>query len=134
MKVFKKEQKALYKSYKKRLTDLHEKLLQGTATPIEYFVTYLMMLRDKQLLSVPFNEELDSKDVNLTSIITALKEYDKYENCIYDYYTIENGIAKRIAKGTEQEVQEKYTKEKLYHWEAFWNLVKMCVEDWSPSA
>ena len=80
MKVFKKEQKALYKSYKKRLTDLHEKLLQGAATPIEYFVTYLMMLRDKQLLSVPFNEELDSKDVNLASIITALKEYDKYKN------------------------------------------------------
>ena len=134
MKVFKKEQKALYKSYKKRLTDLHEKLLQETATPVEYFVTYLMMLRDKQLLDVPFNKELDSKNVELASIITALKEYDKYKNCIYDYYAVENSVVKRIAEGTEQEVQEKYTKEKLYHWEAFWSLVKMCVEDWSPSA
>jgi predicted metal-dependent HD superfamily phosphohydrolase len=134
MKVFKKEQKALYKSYKKRLTDLHEKLLQGTATPVEYFVTYLMMLRDKQLLSVPFNQELDLKDIDLASIITALKEYDKYKKCIYDYYAVKNGVVKRIAEGTEQEVQEKYTKERLYHWETFWNLVKMCAEDWSPSA
>ena len=134
MKVFKKEQKALYKSYKKRLTDLHEKLLQGTATPVEYFVTYLMMLRDMQLLGVPFNKELDLKDIDLASIITALKEYDKYKKCIYDYYAVKNGVVKRIAEGTEQEVQEKYTKERLYHWETFWNLVKMCAEDWSPSA
>jgi hypothetical protein len=109
-------------------------LSRDLGSALIYFVTYLMMLRDKQLLSVPFNEELDSKNVDLASIITALKEYDNYKNCIYNYYVVENGVAKRITEGTDQEVQEKYTKEKLYHWEAFWNLVKMCVEDWSPSA
>lgn len=131
---FKKEYKNLYKAYKKRLTKLHKQTFEQQLLPIDYFVEYLHFLRDKMFLETPYTKELGEENIELISIITALDEIKKYNDCIYNYYNIENGIITHKAEYTEITAQEAFQKEKAYHWETFWNLVKLCIDEWGASA
>lgn len=127
---FKKEYKKLYKIYKKRLRKLHEYEYDLMQPPIHYFVTYLQFLRDRLLLESPLTEKLGEDNIELASIVSALDEYEKYTTCIYKFYNVENGVITRKAEFSEEEAKAKYQEEHTYHWEAFWNLVKLCIDGW----
>jgi hypothetical protein len=131
---FKKTYKSLYKAYKKRLKKLHKQTFDQQLPPIDYLVTYLQFLRDKMFLETKYTKELGEDHIELISLITALDEFNNYNNCIYKYYDIKNGVAIRKAEFTETTAQENFQKEKTYHWEAFWNLVKLCIDGWCANA
>jgi hypothetical protein len=133
MKNFKKQHKKLYTCYKKRLKNLHKQTL-STADPTEYFVTYLKLLRDYYLLTGPALTEITQDQFELSSLIAAISEYEKSQSCIYKYYKVENGVAIRKVAGTEEEILEKFSAEKAFHWDAFWNLVKLGLESWVVNA
>lgn len=127
---FKKNYKKLYKSYKKRLKTTSSSLIDTWQDPTEYFVTYLRMIRDYRLLTTTYLNEIDKKDKELTALIAAISEYEKSQSCFSNYYQIENNVVSRKSGISEEEALAAYSQEKLFHWEAFWNIVKMNVEDW----
>jgi hypothetical protein len=129
---FKKNYKKLYKNYDKRLKAIHKESFGNGRAPLDYFVTYLQFLRDQRLLTSPLlKEEMDTtSNVELTSIVAALSEYEYYEECIENYYIIENNVVVHKPEFTEEEARTKFQEERLKHWEAFWNLVKLCIEGW----
>lgn len=133
MKNFKKQYKKLYKTYTKRLKTLHKQSLKSQ-DPTEYFVTYLKLLRDYYLLTGPLVTEITEDQFELASLVTAISEYEKATSCINNYYLVENGVATRIIEGTDEEVLEKFSAEKAFHWDAFWNLVKLGLESWVTNA
>ena len=128
---FKKDYTKLYKNYGARLKAIHKKSFSSGQTPLDYFVTYLQFLRDKCLLVSPLTETLGLDNINLTSLVAALSEYQQYEECIEKYYIIDNGVAVRRPDFSEEEANYKFQEERLQHWEAFWELVKVCIEGWN---
>lgn len=135
MTEFKKQYKKLYKSYKKRLNFLNKTLITSEPPAVEYLVTYLSLLRDRIVLLSPADKPLDDKDVNLASLVTALNEYNDYVTCVQKYYNVSsNGVLTCKQEFTQETAQMKYQEELQQHWEAFWNLVKLFIEDWSPNA
>lgn len=131
---FNKEYKKLYKNYNKKLKQLHKESFATSDTPIYYFITYLQFLRDQHLLISPFTEKLGEDNVNLASIVAALSEFQKYESCIHKYYQIEGNTLTRRPEYSEEEAKTKYMEEQSKHWEAFWNIVKLCIEGWGLNA
>lgn len=130
MKQFKKEYKKLYKSYKKQLRLLFQTGTQKWIDPTKYFIAYLKMIRDYKVLNTSYIEKFDEKNLDLTALVTAISEYELSQTCIEKYYKIENGILTRITSEDEETTLQKFRDEKLFHWEAFWNIVKMNIEDW----
>ena len=131
---FKKKYKKLYRSYYKNLSKIHKDSFNKMAPPTDYFVCYLQFLRDKLLLETPYKKSLDSENMELISLITALDEFDKYNNCIHNFYEIKNGAVVHKAEYSAEGAQQAFQKERTYHWEAFWNLVKLCLEGWCVDA
>jgi hypothetical protein len=129
MKQFRKQHKRIYASYKKRLRALHKQTLDLN-DPTEYFVTYLRLLRDYYLLTGQKTTEIRQDQFELSSLIAAISEYEKSQSCIHNYYKVDNGVVSRIIDGTEEEILEKYSTEKAFHWDAFWNLVRLGLESW----
>ena len=129
MKNFKNTNKKLFNSYKKRLKALI-KAGDPTSNPLGYFIEYLKMLRDYYLLTSEYCAEISLDNFELASLTTAISEYEKSQTCISNYYKIENGTNIRIAEGTEEEVMERYSKERAFHWESFWKLVAIGFESW----
>lgn len=127
---FKKNYRKLYKSYKKRLKNLNSSNIKSWQDPTEYFVTYLKMMRDYRLLSTPDVNKLGEEDPSFAALVTAISEYEQSQTCFLKYYKVENGAISRIAGTDEETTLKKYSQEKLFHWEAFWNIVKMSIEDW----
>lgn len=132
MRDFKNKHKKLYRSYGKRLEKLHKDSFEDH-NPTEYFVTYLRLLRDYHLLASPYLESIGEDSFELASLLTAISEYEKSQTCFHKYYKVENGVTSRLIEGTEEEVMTKYSKEKAFHWDAFWNLVKLSLESWVPN-
>lgn len=127
---FKKNYKKLYKNYDSRLKKIHLASFTAGKSPLEYFVTYLQFLRDQHLLTSPLTETLGVDNINLTSLVAALNEYQQYENCIEKYYIVKDNSLVRRPDFSEEEAKQKFQTEQRQHWEAFWNLVKLCIEDW----
>lgn len=130
MKNFKKEYKKLYKSHKKQLKRLFRTGTQKWIDPTKYFIAYLKMIRDYKVLNTSYIEKFDEKNLDLTALVTAISEYELSQTCIEKYYKIENGVLTRITSEDEETTLQKFRDEKLFHWEAFWNIVKMNIEDW----
>ena len=128
-----KNQEKICKAYNKRLKKLHNQSFKNMDLPLDYFVTYLQFLRDMKLLNRPFKEKLEEDEMDLVSLITAINEFAAFKQCINNCYDVTNGIAKRKVEFTEETAQESYRKELAYHWETFWELVKLYMEDWSQN-
>lgn len=127
---FKKNYKKLYKSYKKLLKDLNFSNINSWQDPTKYFIAYLKMIRDYRLLATSDITKIEENDAGLAALITAISEYELSQSCFFKYYKVENGIVSRIVDTDEETTLKKYSQEKLFHWEAFWNIVKMSIEDW----
>lgn len=129
-----KEYKKLHKNYRKKLEKLHKNSLDAFQPPLEYFVTYLQLLRDKLFMEIPYTTELGENDLELVSLITALQEFENYNTCIYKFYDIKDSKVVHKAEYSAEEALAAFQKEQTYHWEAFWNLVKLCAEGWGANA
>lgn len=127
---FKKKYRTLYKNYDKRLKAIHKESFAAGKAPLDYFVTYLQFLRDQRFLTSPLINKAEANDIELTSIVAALSEYQYYKECIKNYYIIENNAVIHKPEFTEEEARTRFQEERLKHWEAFWNLVKLCIEGW----
>lgn len=127
---FKKKYRTLCKNYDKQLKAIHKESFAAGKAPLDYFVTYLQFLRDQRLLTSPLINKTEANDIELTSIVAALSEYQYYKECIENYYIIENNVVIHKPEFTEEEARTKFQEERLKHWEAFWNLVKLCIEGW----
>jgi hypothetical protein len=128
---FKNINKDIYNIYSKKLKISHEANLTNFSNYMEYLVTYLKFMRDYYILTEPLVLESGEENLKIASIATAISEYEKYKNCINTYY-FENGSRK--IEGTSEEVQNKYNIEKKFHWNNFWNLVNLNMEDWTANA
>jgi hypothetical protein len=134
MTTFSKNYKKLCKAYDKRLLVIHKESFEQFDTPLRYFVTYLQFLRDKCLLESPLTEKLGSDNLKLTSLVAALTEFDNYQNCIYNYYQVNGETVTHLDKFTAETAAAEFQKEKQVHWEAFWNLTMLCIEEWGDDA
>lgn len=130
---FKKTYKKLYKNYNKKLKQLHKQSFKYLDDPVEYFVTYLKFMRDYHLLTKSCTDDLEQENLELTSLVTAIAEYEQSKSCITKYYKIENGVTIRLADDEETTLRN-YSEEKAFHWDAFWSLIKLSLEGWSMHA
>ena len=121
----------IYNTYSKKLKISHEANLLNFSNYMEYLVTYLKFMRDYYILTEPLVLESGEENLKIASIATAISEYERYKKCISKYY-FENGSRK--IEGTSEEVQNKYNTEKKFHWNNFWNLVNLNMEDWTANA
>lgn len=129
-----KNYKKLIKTYDKKLKKLHKTAFTNMQVPTDYFVMYLRFLRDMKLLSQPFKEKLEADRLDLATIITAVNEFDAFDSCINKYYDVKDGVVFMSGNQDEAATREKCQKETAAHWETFWELVKMYLEDWSINA
>ena len=134
MSEFTKEFKQLYKTYDKRLKKDHEMGFKNLTNSMDYFVTYLKFMRDYYILTEPLVLDSGEENLKIASLATAVSEYEKYQNCEHNYYDFDGTKVIYKIEGTREEVQQQYNMEKTFHWNSFWNLVKLNMEDWLPRA
>ena len=128
---FNKEYKELYNSYNKKLLAEHKLSFSTLDNNMKYFITYLKYLRDYYLLTDSVAQSEDTVNVKTATLVTAVNEYEKYVNCINNYYKLNGDIAEKISDESEEEVAKKYNLEKKFHWTNFWQLVMTNMEGWS---
>jgi hypothetical protein len=126
--------KQLYKKYNKKLQTLHKNNFEGLVNNMDYFITYLKFMRDYYILTEPLIVNDGDENLKIATLATAVAEYENYQNCIHNYYMFTGEIAKPKVEGTSEEIQAKYTAEKAFHWNSFWNLVRLNMEEWMPRA
>ena len=131
MTEFNKEYKELYDSYNKKLLAEHKLSFSTLDNNMGYFITYLKYLRDYYLLTDSNAQLEDTINVKTATLVTAVDEYEKYINCINNYYKLNGNIAEKISDESEEEVAKKYNLEKKFHWTNFWQLVMTNMEGWS---
>lgn len=131
MTEFNKEYKKLYNSYNKKLLAEHKLSFSTLDNNMKYFITYLKYLRDYYLLTDSVAQSEDTVNVKTATLVAAVNEYEKYVNCINNYYKLNGNIAEKISNESEEEVAKKYNLEKKFHWTNFWRLVMTNMEGWS---
>ena len=131
MTEFNKEYKELYNSYNKKLLAEHKLSFSTLDNNMKYFITYLKYLRDYYLLTDSNAQLEDTINVKTATLVAAVDEYEKYINCINNYYKLNGNIAEKISDESEEEVAKKYNLEKKFHWTNFWQLVMTNMEGWS---
>lgn len=131
MTEFNKEYKELYNSYNKKLLAEHKLSFSTLDNNMKYFITYLKYLRDYYLLTDNTAQAEDAVNVKTATLVAAVNEYEKYVNCINNYYKLNGNIAEKISDESEEEVAKKYNLEKKFHWTNFWQLVMTNMEGWS---
>ena len=131
MTEFNKEYKELYDSYNKKLLAEHKLSFSTLDNNMGYFITYLKYLRDYYLLTDSNAQLEDTINVKTATLVAAVDEYEKYINCINNYYKLNGNIAEKISDESEEEVAKKYNLEKKFHWTNFWQLVMTNMEGWS---
>lgn len=131
MTEFNKEYKKLYNSYNKKLLAEHKLSFSTLDNNMKYFITYLKYLRDYYLLTDSTAQVEDTVNVKTATLVAAVNEYEKYVNCINNYYKLNGNIAEKISDESEEEVAKKYNLEKKFHWTNFWQLVMTNMEGWS---
>ena len=131
MTEFNKKYKELYDSYNKKLLAEHKLSFSTLDNNMGYFITYLKYLRDYYLLTDSNAQLEDTINVKTATLVTAVDEYEKYINCINNYYKLNGNIAEKISDESEEEVAKKYNLEKEFHWTNFWQLVMTNMEGWS---
>ena len=131
MTEFNKEYKKLYNSYNKKLLAEHKLSFSTLDNNMKYFITYLKYLRDYYLLTDSVAQSEDAVNVKTATLVAAINEYEKYVNCINNYYKLNGNIAEKISDESEEEVAKKYNLEKKFHWTNFWQLVMTNMEGWS---
>ena len=131
MTEFNKKYKELYDSYNKKLLAEHKLSFSTLDNNMGYFITYLKYLRDYYLLTDSNAQLEDTINVKTATLVTAVDEYEKYINCINNYYKLNGNIAEKISDEPEEEVAKKYNLEKKFHWTNFWQLVMTNMEGWS---
>ena len=131
MTEFNKEYKELYNSYNKKLLAEHKLSFSALDNNMKYFITYLKYLRDYYLLTDSVAQSEDTVNVKTATLVAAVNEYEKYVNCINNYYKLNGNIAEKISDESEEEVAKKYNLEKKFHWTNFWQLVMTNMEGWS---
>ena len=131
MTEFNKEYKKLYNSYNKKLLAEHKSSFSTLDNNMKYFITYLKYLRDYYLLTDSAAQLEDAVNVKTATLVAAVNEYEKYVNCINNYYKLNGNIAEKISDESEEEVAKKYNLEKKFHWTNFWQLVMTNMEGWS---
>ena len=131
MTEFNKEYKELYNSYNKKLLAEHKLSFSTLDNNMKYFITYLKYLRDYYLLTDSIAQSEDTVNVKTATLVAAVNEYEKYVNCINNYYKLNGDIAEKISDESEEEVAKKYNLEKKFHWTNFWQLVMTNMEGWS---
>ena len=131
MTEFNKEYKELYNSYNKKLLSEHKLSFSTLDNNMKYFITYLKYLRDYYLLTDSVAQSEDTVNVKTATLVAAVNEYEKYVNCINNYYKLNGNIAEKISDESEEEVAKKYNLEKKFHWTNFWQLVMTNMEGWS---
>ena len=131
MTEFNKEYKELYNSYNKKLLAEHKLSFSTLDNNMKYFITYLKYLRDYYLLTDSVAQSEDTVNVKTATLVAAVDEYEKYVNCINNYYKLNGDIAEKISDESEEEVAKKYNLEKNFHWTNFWQLVMTNIEGWS---
>lgn len=131
MTEFNKKYKELYDSYNKKLLAEHKLSFSTLDNNMGYFITYLKYLRDYYLLTDSNAQLEDTINVKTATLVTAVDEYEKYINCINNYYKLNGNIVEKISDESEEEVAKKYNLEKNFHWTNFWQLVMTNIEGWS---
>lgn len=131
MTEFNKEYKELYNSYNKKLLAEHKLSFSTLDNNMKYFITYLKYLRDYYLLTDSIAQSEDTINVKTATLVAAVNEYEKYVNCINNYYKLNGNVAEKISDESEEEVAKKYNLEKKFHWANFWQLVMTNIEGWS---
>ena len=131
MTEFNKEYKELYNSYNKKLLAEHKLSFSTLDNNMKYFITYLKYLRDYYLLTDSAAQSEDAVNVKTATLVAAVNEYEKYVNCINNYYKLNGNSAEKISDESEEEVAKKYNLEKKFHWTNFWQLVMTNMEGWS---
>ena len=130
MTEFNKEYKKLYNSYNKKLLAEHKLSFSALDNNMKYFITYLKYLRDYYLLTDGITQLEDTINVKTATLVAAVNEYEKYINCINNYYKLNGNTIEKMSDESE-EVAKKYNMEKKFHWTNFWQLVMTNIEGWS---
>jgi hypothetical protein len=88
---------------------------------MDYFITYLKFMRDYYILTESLVLDTGEENMKIASLATAVAEYEKFKNCIYNYYVIsEQGVTiARKGNTSEEETLKLYNTEKEFHWNSF---------------
>ncbi len=122
---FKKKYKKLFKAYNKRLKNAHKTSLLSLESNLDYFITYLRLMRDYFILTEsPVNAD-GIENYKISTIATAISEYEQY------IASANNVEWLKKDGGAEIEASlNKYKIEKQFHWNCFWEIVKQNMLLW----
>lgn len=126
--------KELKTAYKRQLQQIHQTSFENFQSPLDYFITYLRFMRDAYLLQTTNIDTIGQENLELAALVTALSEYEKSEQCFHKYYKETNGVVARLCpEESDEETLSKYSKEKAFHLNAFWSLVRLNIENWGTN-
>lgn len=118
------------KIYKNKLRRINKNVSNLKDTPVEYLVEALRFLRDYFSVTLPLINKDGTENYVITSIHTAICEWEDYNSCIHKYYKYADGKLERKIQGTAEEVGKKFNDELNRHWNNFWTIVADNMGGW----
>ena len=122
--------KKVMRLHKKTLKRINKAVSRLAASPIDYLIEVLKMLRDHYTLAQHIKNKDGTDNYMISSIVLALKQYDNYLHCAEKYYKFESGHLVKLVEGTDEEVAERFNKELNKSWLAFWTIVESLIGGW----
>lgn len=123
------DKKQIQKIYAKALKKASKRSLEDSECSKDYFILYLKYLRDIKILEdSALTLEENAQVITLGAAISA---YFSYIDCINKYYNItRTAIERKNKELSEEETQKKYSEEKMFYFNSFWEIVQNNFESW----
>ena len=123
-----KDIKAVIKAHKRNLNKLNKYNRNLNGSIVDYLIESMRLLRDYYIVKT--GREKNQNNFLITTIQTALDEFDKYYHCIEKYYKNGEKSVEPLITGSAEEVAEKFSSELSQHWKNFWTIVENNIGDW----
>lgn len=118
---FKTKYNLIYTGYVDKLDDCHREITDSISAPMPYLINYLRFLRDFYLLATPEEDNSKETELKVSAIVSAISEYEKYV------------LYKEKLKDLDEEKADEKTKKEFerkdFHWNTFWSLLALTIEE-----
>ncbi len=122
---FKEKYPEIIQAYNEKLINNHCSDFFNFHNPMNYIESYLKFMRDYYLITTPEDDISEETNLKITALMTAISEYDRYKKSCEQ-------LKELTKKEADEKELTKRLKDKDFHWNSFWKLVMLNMEDWLP--
>lgn len=120
--------------HRKRLNKINKAVSRLSATPVDYLIECLKLLRDYYIFT---GSPVDGDTINnyyVSSLETAIRTYDSWLNCADEFYVLKDGMVTPKSGRSSEEAATKFAEALEKRFTLFWSIVSTHIGGWVLNA